>query len=66
MRLASLVAATPHDLHHVFETVEWDTLLFFAALFVMIESMAEMGLIRWIGDRLSDIIKSAPPDNQVR
>ena len=41
-----MVIATPHELHHVFESVEWDTLLFFAALFVMIEAMATMGLIR--------------------
>ena len=55
--IGMMLIATPHELHHVFESVEWDTLLFFAALFVMIEAMAEMGLIRWIGDRLSDIIE---------
>lgn len=63
--IGMMLIATPHDLHHVFETVEWDTLLFFAALFVMIEAMAEMGLIRWIGDRLTDIIDSAAPDQQL-
>jgi len=60
-----MLIATPHELHEVFESVEWDTLLFFAALFVMIEAMAEMGLIRWIGSILSDIIAAAPPSNRL-
>tara|TARA_B110000971_G_C19837537_1_gene420992 strand:- start:6 stop:500 length:495 start_codon:yes stop_codon:yes gene_type:complete len=50
----------------VFETVEWDTLLFFAALFVMIEAMATMGLIRAIGEVLSGIIKASPEDMRLK
>jgi len=60
-----MVIATPHELHHVFESVEWDTLLFFAALFVMIEAMATMGLIRSIGEGLSAIISAAPEDDRL-
>ena len=63
--VALMTVATPHELHHVFESVEWDTLLFFAALFVMIEAMATMGLIRSIGDGLSSIIASAPEENRL-
>jgi Na+/H+ antiporter NhaD/arsenite permease-like protein len=33
--------------------VEWDTLLFFAALFVVVEGVSEMGLLRFIATTLS-------------
>ena len=45
--------------------VEWDTLLFFAALFTMIAATGELGLIRWIADSISSIIESAPSDQQL-
>jgi hypothetical protein len=45
--------------------VEWDTLLFFAALFVMIEALAELGLISWIGNVLADVIGSVPGKDQL-
>eukprot|EP01045_Picozoa_sp_COSAG04_P015566 COSAG04_NODE_1238_length_7610_cov_17.233125_2_plen_42_part_00 len=32
--------------YRALEGVEWDTLIFFAALFVMVEGLAEMGLLR--------------------
>ena len=51
------------DLHHTLLHVEWDTLLFFAGLFVMIAAMAELGLIRWIGDQIVSVIMSAPKGN---
>jgi len=60
-----LLLSTPHDLQETLEAVEWDTLLFFGALFIAIEGLAEMGLITWIGDLLSSIISSAPKDQQL-
>ena len=60
-----MVIATPHELHRVFESVEWDTLLFFAALFVMIEAMATMGLIRAIGTGLSSMIAQSAEDQRL-
>ena len=45
-----MLIATPHELHHVLSHVEWDTLIFFASLFIMVEAMAMMGLIQQIGD----------------
>lgn len=48
------------DLHFTLLHVEWDTLLFFAGLFVMIAAMADLGLIRWIGDMIIEVIISAP------
>jgi len=60
-----LVISNPHELHHTLASVEWDTLLFFGGLFVMIEALAEMGLIRAIGDAVSDMIKSQSTDMQL-
>lgn len=36
--------------------VEWSTLLFFAALFVLMEALSELGLIEWIGRQTVNII----------
>jgi Na+/H+ antiporter NhaD/arsenite permease-like protein len=36
--------------------VEWDTLLFFAALFVVVEGVSEMGLLRYIATMLSSMV----------
>jgi Na+/H+ antiporter NhaD/arsenite permease-like protein len=36
--------------------VEWDTLLFFAALFVVVEGVSEMGLLRYIASMLSSMV----------
>lgn len=38
--------------------VEWSTLLFFAALFVLMEALTELGLIEWIGRQTVNIILS--------
>ena len=50
-----------HDLEEALEGVEWDTLIFFAALFVMVEGLAEMGLLRMIGNQLSEVVESFDP-----
>ena len=47
------------------EAVEWDTLLFFACLFIIVEGLVELGLIRFIGQGLTAVIKAAPPEAQV-
>lgn len=41
-----LVAFDMHHCHEALMSVEWDTLLFFAALFVVVEGVSEMGLLR--------------------
>lgn len=42
-------------MHHI----EWATLLFFAALFVLMECLSELGLVTFLGDRLKDLINTA-------
>ena len=59
-----LVFSSPHDIEHSLESVEWSTLLFFASLFIMVEAMAEVGLISTIGDRISEIIEGVDEDNR--
>jgi len=52
----------PHHLHKYLEHVEWDTLLFFALLFVLVECLCELGTISMIGQAVKDCI-GAFPDN---
>jgi Na+/H+ antiporter NhaD/arsenite permease-like protein len=39
-----LVAFDMHHCHEALHGVEWDTLLFFAALFVVVEGVGELGI----------------------
>ncbi len=39
-----LVAFDKHKCHEALKDVEWDTLLFFAALFVFVEALGELGM----------------------
>lgn len=42
----------------ILHRVEFSTLLFFAAMFVLMEAVERMGFIAWIGSGCEDIIKS--------
>ncbi|KAG4069760.1 hypothetical protein HA402_003201 [Bradysia odoriphaga] len=53
-----LALADREDLEAVIHHVEWTTLLFFAALFVLMEALAELGLIAWIGQQTENVILS--------
>lgn len=37
-----------HNCHEALHGVEWDTLLFFAALFVVVEGVGELGAYMWM------------------
>lgn len=41
--LGAAVTISTHDIRRLLHHVEWDTILFFAALFVFVESLAELG-----------------------
>eukprot|EP00392_Amoebophrya_sp_AT5.2_P017170 g17493.t1 len=56
---------TSHEVHHVLEAVEWDVLLFFASLFVLVESLAELGLIRMVGDLIGQVIRNIDGANRL-
>lgn len=46
----------------VLSRIEWPTLLFFAAMFTLMEAVERMGLIDWIGHATESIIQSVSED----
>lgn len=62
--VALMLSSNPHEIDHALESVEWDVLLFFAALFIMVEGVAELGFIRFIGDAFIDAIEPAPEEDR--
>jgi len=55
----------PHDVQTSLRNhVEWDTLLFFAGLFVLVAVVDAMGLLTFIGEVLVGIIESEPEEYQ--
>jgi len=63
--IGASLTTSRHDIRHAIAAVEWDTLLFFAGLFVFVESLAELGLIRFIGGHMSDFIKTVEIENRL-
>jgi len=56
----------PHDVQDVLRNhVEWDSLLFFAGLFVLVEVCAAMGLLEAIGGALASLIKAQDESQQL-
>lgn len=60
-----LVLADLDDLESVMARVEWSTLVFFAALFVVMEALGELQLIYFIGQRTQDWIGALRPQSQL-
>ncbi len=48
------------DVELVLEHVEWSTLMFFAALFVMMEALDRLGLIQYVGLQVASWIATVP------
>ncbi|KAL8597042.1 hypothetical protein ACOMHN_055635 [Nucella lapillus] len=57
-----LVIADKSDLENILHKVEWSTLLFFAALFILMEALAELGLMEWIGEQMKAMIVTVDSD----
>ncbi|XP_014242132.1 P protein-like isoform X2 [Cimex lectularius] len=53
-----LILADRADLESIFARVEWTTLIFFTALFILMEALSRLGLIDWIGRRTESLIQS--------
>ncbi|CAH2101648.1 unnamed protein product [Euphydryas editha] len=51
-----LTLADREDLEPILHRVEWSTLLFFAALFVLMEALSKLGLIKFIGGLTESLI----------
>ncbi|XP_018563114.1 P protein [Anoplophora glabripennis] len=54
-----------HDLEGIFARVEWSTLLFFASLFILMEALARLGLIVWIGKQTEYVVMSVAPESRL-
>eukprot|EP00811_Abedinium_folium_P003296 NODE_1302_length_2529_cov_10.098251.p1 GENE.NODE_1302_length_2529_cov_10.098251~~NODE_1302_length_2529_cov_10.098251.p1 ORF type:complete len:639 (-),score=181.65 NODE_1302_length_2529_cov_10.098251:611-2278(-) len=66
--MAMIVGALLYDhehIHQVMEFVEWDTLLFFALLFVLVESLGELGMLRAVSDAVVWLIEAFPEDSRL-
>lgn len=62
--MALLLISGIHNIEELMMKVEWATLLFFGALFILMEGLAELGLIAWIGDNTADLIKGFDEDSR--
>uniref|UniRef100_H3CZ81 OCA2 melanosomal transmembrane protein n=1 Tax=Tetraodon nigroviridis TaxID=99883 RepID=H3CZ81_TETNG len=60
-----LVLADLQDFEIILHRVEWATLLFFAGLFVLMEALAQLQLIDYIGEQTALLIKAVPEDQRL-
>ncbi|XP_053694022.1 P protein-like [Sabethes cyaneus] len=51
-----LIITDKNDMDAILSRIEWPTLLFFAAMFTLMEAVERMGLIAWIGHATESII----------
>lgn len=57
-----LIISNRDDMDAILHRVEWPTLLYFAAMFVLMEAVERMGFIAWIGSGTESIIKGVSKD----
>ncbi|XP_077284036.1 P protein-like isoform X2 [Arctopsyche grandis] len=60
-----LILADKNDMEAILARVEWSTLLFFAALFILMEALSKLGLIDWIGKQTELIIMSVSEESRL-
>ncbi|XP_076870831.1 P protein isoform X2 [Brachyhypopomus gauderio] len=60
-----LILADIQDFEIILHRVEWATLLFFAALFVLMEALAQLQLIDYIGEQTAALIKAVPEGDRL-
>ncbi|KAH8374295.1 hypothetical protein KR200_005773 [Drosophila serrata] len=60
-----IILADIEDMEAILARVEWSTLLFFAALFILMEALTELGLIEWIGNMTEGIILGVGEDQRL-
>eukprot|EP01103_Thecamoeba_quadrilineata_P017300 TRINITY_DN6072_c0_g1_i1.p1 TRINITY_DN6072_c0_g1~~TRINITY_DN6072_c0_g1_i1.p1 ORF type:complete len:734 (+),score=183.30 TRINITY_DN6072_c0_g1_i1:56-2257(+) len=58
--IVHIIVAGISEIEKILEKVEWDTLIFFACLFVMMKSLEELALISWIAEVTTSMISLAP------
>ncbi|KAI8125011.1 hypothetical protein FF38_06800 [Lucilia cuprina] len=63
--IALLIILNREDIEHLMHRIEWTTLLFFAAMFVMMECVERLGLFTWIGEVTEKIILCVDKKNRL-
>uniref|UniRef100_A0A336MVJ8 CSON004766 protein n=1 Tax=Culicoides sonorensis TaxID=179676 RepID=A0A336MVJ8_CULSO len=63
--LLLLIISNKDDMDIILSKVEWPTLLFFASMFIIMEIVDRLGLIKLIGDITKDLILSVPTAYQL-
>lgn len=63
--VGACLTVSRHSIRHLLEAVEWDTLLFFACLFIIVEGLVELGLVRAVGNGLTAIISAVPLESRL-
>lgn len=53
------------QMESILQQVEWVTLLFFMAMFITMECLARLGLIKWIGKQTENLILLADEPMQL-
>ncbi|ODN03825.1 P protein [Orchesella cincta] len=59
-----LILADRKELEGIFSRVEWSTLIFFSALFIVMESVSKLGLLDWIGNQTEEVILHVNPESR--
>merc|ERR1740121_540394 len=52
----------PHQIEDLLMAVEWDMILFFVAFFLLVGSLEQLGVVREIGDALTEAVLGASED----
>ncbi|CAG7785049.1 unnamed protein product [Allacma fusca] len=60
-----LVLADRRELEGIFTRVEWSTLIFFSALFIVMEAVSRLGLLKWIGQQTEEIVLNVNPESRL-
>lgn len=60
-----LIISREDDLDHCIHQVEWSTLLFFACLFILMENLTKLGLIKEIASIVESILESVKETRQL-
>jgi len=63
--LTLMVLADIEDMEVILHKVEWSTLIFFAALFVLMEGLDRLGLVGLIGDYIAEVIAKVDPGSRL-
>lgn len=55
-----LLLSDKHKMHTLLQSVEWETILFFVGLFIMVDGLKELGAIGFFADRILEVSQGNP------